>query len=219
MLDLLHAIHHPPHSTTPIRLNLGFRSDLAWWVLFVERWNGVSFLFPPKKLPCKQLVTDASGLWGCGAWHGISWFQLKWDSPSADLTIAEKELIPIVLACAAWGSTWGNHHITGFCDNQAVVACLHSRTSKVKTLMHLLRCLVFIEAHFGCFLVPTYINTHLNHLADDLSRNNLPSFLSKVPTANRQPTPVAPALLALLLGSQADWTSQVWRRQFNSIFN
>ena len=67
MLDLLHAIHHPPHSTTPIRLNLGFRSDLAWWVLFVERWNGVSFLFPPKKLPCKQLVTDASGSWGCGA--------------------------------------------------------------------------------------------------------------------------------------------------------
>ena len=27
-----------------IRLNAEFRSDLAWWTLFVERWNGVSSL-------------------------------------------------------------------------------------------------------------------------------------------------------------------------------
>ena len=29
MLDLLHAVHHPPNSKTPIRLNAGFRADLA----------------------------------------------------------------------------------------------------------------------------------------------------------------------------------------------
>ena len=27
-----------------IRLNVEFRSDLAWWTLFVDRWNGVSML-------------------------------------------------------------------------------------------------------------------------------------------------------------------------------
>ena len=36
MIDLLHAVHRPPNSTVPIRLNRGFRSDLAWWVTFIE---------------------------------------------------------------------------------------------------------------------------------------------------------------------------------------
>lgn len=31
MIDLLHIIHRAPHSKTPIRINVGFRSDLAWW--------------------------------------------------------------------------------------------------------------------------------------------------------------------------------------------
>ena len=44
MIDLLHAVHHPHHSKVPIRLNKGFRSDLAGWSAFVGDWNGVSFL-------------------------------------------------------------------------------------------------------------------------------------------------------------------------------
>jgi hypothetical protein len=49
--------------------------------------------------------------------------------------------------------------------------------------MHLLRCLVFIEATHQCFVHPVYIDTKSNHLVDDLSRNNLASFLFKVSTA------------------------------------
>ena len=37
--------------------------------------------------------------------------------------------------------------------------------------MHLIRRLVFIEAHHGFILHPTYINTRANHPADDLSHN------------------------------------------------
>ena len=48
-----------------------------------------------------------------------------------------------------------------------------------------------------------------NHLADDLSRNDSISFLLKVPWANRQPTPLPPALLALLLDQKQDWTSSL----------
>ena len=51
MFDLLHAVHRPPSSKTPIRLNRGFRSDLAWWRTFVAQWNGVSFLPPPLPPP------------------------------------------------------------------------------------------------------------------------------------------------------------------------
>ena len=83
--------------------------------------------------------------------------------------------------------------------------------------MHLLRCLVFLEAHFQCYLPPTYINTKANHLADDLSRNNLSSFLFKVHGADPHPAPLSLPLLDLLLDPQADWISPRWRHRFSSI--
>ena len=209
MIDLLHAVHHPPNSKIPIRLNAGFRSDLAWWSVFVSSWNGVSFLSPPALRPRLEMTSDASGSWGCGAWHQQSWFQVSWDHRSAALDIAEKELIPIILACACWGASWAATQVVCHCDNQVIVACLRSRTSKHKGIMHLLRCLVFIEAHFQCHLQPVYIDTKANHLADDLSRNNLSSFLSKVPQAHSHPSPISCPLLDLLLDPRADWTSHI----------
>ena len=56
--------------------------------------------------------------------------------------------------------------------------------------MHLLRCLLFLEAQRNCNLTPAYISTEANHLANDLSRDHLSSFFSKVPQANPHPTPV-----------------------------
>ena len=208
--------HQPPHCQTPIRLNVGFRSDLAWWQTFLVQWNGVSFLLPPSHLPRAEVTTDASGSWGAGAWHQSAWFQIQWDHRSQDLSIAAKELIPIIMACHVWGKLWAGHQVICHCDNQVVVACLRSKTSKDTFLMHLLRCLVFTEAHYSCYLLPTYICTKANHLADDLSRNNAFSFLSKVPQANPSPTPVSLQLLDLLLDPRADWTSPSWGLLFNS---
>lgn len=110
-----------------------------------------------------------------------------------------------------WNFFSSTHHF----DNQVTVACLRSRTSKHKGIMHLLRSLVFIEAHFLCHLQPVYIDTKANHLADDLSRNNVSSFLPKVPQAHSHPSP---PIMDLLLDPRADWTSHIWHNQFNSIF-
>ena len=219
MIDLLHSVRRPPNSSVPIRLNKGFQADLAWWNLFLEKWNGVSFLLPPAHLPRVRMTSDASGSWGCGAWHGSAWFQVTWDHRSLPLLIAEKELIPIVLGCATWGQRWSGHLVECFCDNQVVISCIRSRTSRHKGIMHLLRCLVFVEARFGFSIMPVYISTKANFLADDLSRNNLVSFLSKVPQADSTPTKVSVRLLELLLDQQADWTSRTWRPQFRAIFN
>ena len=153
MLDLLHAI--PP--TQPIiRLNQSFHADLAWWRTFLTRWNGISFLPPPSLLPETSLTTDTSGSWGCRAWHGDHWLQLQWDDRARRLSIAAKELVPIILACTAWGRAWQGRQVLCRCDNQVVVACLKSRTSKDKGIMHQLRCLVFVEATHQCYLHPTY---------------------------------------------------------------
>ena len=128
MLDLLHSsAHRAPN--TPICLKTGFRNDLAWWT----EYRSVA----PEFLPQVEMASDASGAWGCGAWHGTSWFQVQWDERSQDLLITAKELIPIILACAAWGEIWAGQQVTCHCNNQVVVECLRSRSSRNPMLMHL----------------------------------------------------------------------------------
>ena len=219
MIDLLHSVPSHPLRPTPIRLNREFRSDLAWWDSFAGEWNGISFLPPPLQWEAVDMATDASGSWGCGAWYGTRWFQVKWDDRAAALPIAVKEMLPILLATAAWGPVWGNRLVHCHCDSQAVVACLRSCTSKQKHCMHMLRVLAFVEARHQFHLRPMYINTQVNHLADDLSRDNLSSFLLKVPQANKLPDAIPPPILDLLLDMEMDWVSPSWRRQFSGIFS
>ena len=182
-------------------------------------WNGISFLHTPRHLPQRQMASDASGHWGCGAWSGDRWFQVQWNASTMVLPITVKELLPILLTGILWGRSWRGQQVTCLCDNQAVVACLRSRSSRQKGIMHLWRNLVFIEATFGFHIQPRYIDTHANHLADDLSRNRALSFLSKVPQASSHATPVPPDVVSLLLDRQADWTSPRWRAQFRNILN
>ena len=179
MIDLLHSrsSENRHREAVPIRLNTEFQADLAWWQSFVSCWNGTSFLPNPHQLPVHQVASDASGHWGCGAYLGVNWFMVQWDGTTQELPITVKELLPILLAGVLWGKSWRNHQVLCLCDNQAVVACIHPpRSSRHKGLMHLLRNLVFVEAYHGFHLMPHYINTHANHLADDLSRDRALSF-------------------------------------------
>ncbi len=218
MLDLLQGALKGRRKSTFIRLNAGFRSDLAWWREFVVQWNGVAFLQPTSKLPSVELVSDASGSWGCGAWSGHHWLQVPWDSQSVSLNIALKELIPIILACACWRDRWAGHRVTCRCDNQVVVAAISSRSSRQPHLMHMLRCLAFAEASLNSSVGSVYISTSRNHLADDLSRDRASSFLSKVPQAHPVPARIPEGLMELLCNPQADWISPHWRHQFRHIF-
>ncbi len=164
-----------------------------------------------------EFASDASGTWGCGAWYHSKWLQLRWPQSSDERHISFKELVAALLAVVAWGPLWGGKNARGLCDNQAAVQVVASRTCRDKPLMHLLRCLFFLEAHFQCSLVLAHIPGVQNALADDLSRNRLSSFLSKATSPELHPSPVDPALVELLLDPQADWTSRRWTRQFSNI--
>ena len=153
---LLAAAKAPDHH---IYIHAAARSDLAWWGLFVDAWNGLSMLYTHQlSSPQHVVVSDATGSWGCGAYSGQQWFQLCWSgSDVREETIMVKELIPIVIATASF---LGGHTVQCKCDNQAVVAVISSRTSKLPMIMHLLRCLFFFEAHFKgarseCFRILT----------------------------------------------------------------
>jgi len=91
-----------------IRLNRGFRSDLQWWSLFLEGWNGISLVSSlARSSPGVVLTLDASGSWGCGAFESAGkWFQIQWLGALDGAHITVKELLAVVVACALWGSQW-----------------------------------------------------------------------------------------------------------------
>ena len=98
LIELLSSVRSHNHW---VRLNVSTRSDLTWWRLFLEGWNGVSLL-PDPEVPTVVLETDASGSWGCGACSRWGWLQWQWVPPANDWHISAKELLPILLAVAVW---------------------------------------------------------------------------------------------------------------------
>lgn len=164
------------------------------------------------------LTSDASGSWGCGAYYNslCLWLQYPWSSLTIDYHITAKELLPIVFAAAIWAKEWANKSVLCRCDNQAVV---HTGTNRDPIAMGLMRCLYFIAAKFNLLISAVHLAGTANGLADALSRNNLPAFISNYPQASPRATPVPEALVNLLVGTKPDWTSPHWSSTFNSIFN
>ena len=132
------------------------------------------------------------------------------------LDITVKQLFPIVITAAIWGTEWEGTQITCYCDNQAVVAIMGSRSCHERHLMHLLRCLFFYEAHNQFKICYRHIPGSCNGIADDLSRNNLPAFFSKVPEADKSPPQVPTSLPKLLLSMDPDWLSPNWTQSFKA---
>ena len=48
-------------------INAEFQSDVQWYCLFLEKWNGISCLHMHTPFKDVTVATDASGSWGCGA--------------------------------------------------------------------------------------------------------------------------------------------------------
>jgi hypothetical protein len=76
MYDLLPQARLAHHY---IHLNDNSKSDLAWWSLFLESWEGSAMMSSSRpRVPSVTVTSDASGGWGCGAFCANQWFQLAW---------------------------------------------------------------------------------------------------------------------------------------------
>ena len=218
MINLLSIPRAPHHH---IRLNVDFRSDLAWWSTFVDSWNGITFLnLTQQVVPSMNVFTDASGTFGCGALWGNLWLQGQWPLEWESVNIMVKELVPVVLACAMWGSQWSGHHVQFHIDNSSVVQVIKKGSSKEPSgvVMHLLRCLSFFSAYYKFTLATCHVAGIHNTLADGISRNTLSCVYSQVPTLSAEPTPIPIPLWSLLVLERPDWISNRWRSLFrNSI--
>ena len=79
----------------------------------------------------------------------------------------------------------------------AIVHTLNSTFSKDSHIMHLIQILVFLAAHFYFWFI--HIEGKANHLADDLSCDNLSHFFSQIPQAEHHPSSHIPVTLLNLL--------------------
>ena len=165
------------------------RNRLEWYIHVVGHWEACKFL------PEFNVVSDASGTWGCGAYWDGKWFHFQWPSVLQSLNIAIKELIPVMVAAASFGNQWQGQLIQFTVDNMAVVHVLNSTYSKDPHLMHLIRICNF-------WFIAKHTEGQANSIGDDLSCNNMVHFFTQVPQARLYtPLPI-PDVLVDLLGSQ-----------------
>ena len=157
--------------------------------------------------PEVRVFNNASGSWGCGALSAHSWIQHQWLPEIGNISIAHRELVPIVIACFLWGRLWSGKVVQFYCDNEA----------KEKGLIHLLRCVIFLAAKHGFWFIATHIPGKENILADAISRNILKLFRSQAPKMmDTNPTPIQAGLPQLLYMEQPDWLSPAWTSRFSS---
>ena len=179
---------------------------MSWWQLFLNSWNGVSFLklTAMPQVPDLTLQTDASGSWGCAAFCSRKWLQWEWPQEWYPISIRAKELVPIVLSCAVWGPRMARKSICFQCDNTGVVAAIKKGSAKEEVVMHLLRALWFFYAHFDIAITIEHLPGAQNCTADQLSCYNMHSFFLANPQANLLPTPLPPELLQIGDGPRLD---------------
>ena len=72
-------------------------------------------------------------------------------------------LIPIVVAAAVWGQQWKVSHVLVRYNNAAVVHIINKGYSSDSEVMHLIRCLYFIVAHFGFQISAEHIQGSINN--------------------------------------------------------
>ena len=209
MRNLFTRLSRPYHYA---RLKLPARMDIAWWHCLLLHWNGYSFFLPAS--PHSTYIQTHRGHSAVEPIaqsfpHGFSYHghASSWSA----VCIAAKELVPIVMQVAIWGSLWMGSHVRFHCDNEAVVKVLQKRNAHNPTLIQLLRCLFFYAARFQFHFSASHIPGVDNVIADAISHNNM-SLLSSLPSQVHQVN--VPAAVAAFLLSLPDWGSQNWISQF-----
>ncbi len=99
-------------------LDEGCRSDLRFWSLLLNNWNGISFFYYDEleSSATLKLYTDAAPSVGFGGVFNGQWFASAWpnellSAPVNTLSTALLELYPIVIACTLWGKQWSRKQI------------------------------------------------------------------------------------------------------------
>lgn len=187
------ALHHH------VKISKECREDIKMWLSFLQHWNGVTIFYDRHITASEdiQLYTDASGSLGFGGYMQGQWFAQAWPEnfrgyvhSEEDLSIAFKELYPIVVAAMIWGHYWKGLRILFRCDNSATVAILQKGRSKAGHIMPLMRRLTMCAANNSFVVLSRHVPGKRNLIADSLSRLQMSRFRLLAPEAEPMPCKV-----------------------------
>ncbi|XP_033746941.1 uncharacterized protein LOC117332165 [Pecten maximus] len=179
--DSISGMVNPRHH---VRLTCDLKEDIQVWLVFLEFFNGVTYIPDLEWTSDTQLelFTDSAGgsQLGGGAYFQGHWVFFPW--PPAwigtvvlpDITFLE--LVPVVLAFHIWGSFMSKRKIILHIDNSALVACINKKSSKSKGVMHLLRPFVLDIMINNIQCKATHLAGTKNLIADAISRLQLTRF-------------------------------------------
>jgi hypothetical protein len=178
-----------------VTLSAAVRSDLNMWSLFLRQWNGASFFLDDDITMAADLCiyTDATPT-SFGGFYANKWFQ-DYFPPAffqEQQSMALCELYPIVMAAVLWGNHWAQKRILFYCDNEATVQIINKGRSKVPSIMNLMRRLTYHSALCNFLIHAKHIPGKTNHIADAISRFQMPRFRCLAPQAEILPTPCLP---------------------------
>jgi hypothetical protein len=161
-----------------IHLDPMVREDLVCWKDFLLNNLFRSFdMMDSELLPAFHIFTDASGSCGFGAVMGSSWFYGRWqDGWWSRQNVMLLELYPIWASLHVWKLRLEASCVMVHTDNEALVAVLNSRRSKLPLANLLLRDISLLCMYKGIKLRVVHIPGVENCLADALSRSQMGRF-------------------------------------------
>ena len=165
----LHEVLGAPHDWECWqRLSRAARTDLKWWEHLDENAQERAIWLPETQI---RLHCDASGEVGWGAAVELTVpAQGFWRAHQMKHHITLKELKAVRFAVESFLPELAGKIVQLYEDNQAVVATLMKGSTRSPLMMKELRKLFDLLGLHGITLRPQYIRSHLNVMADRLSR-------------------------------------------------
>ena len=159
------------HRVTP-----AMRADLLWWSTYLDDWDGHKLLRHLDSRPTWHIWTDASGRLGMGGYireHAsqpvMEAFSIRLATRHRRKDIQFKEMKAVQQAIQLWLPRLRGSKLILYCDNDACVYGLQKLSIRGPAMAPL-RDIAMLLVRNDIHLVPTWIPTKANQLADDLSR-------------------------------------------------
>ncbi len=155
-----------------IKLTRQFHQDIAWFVKFLQAFNGRVFFHKDLVPPITDIYLDAS-LTGIGGVYNNRVYTCtieKLQALAPFSIIVHYEMVNILIALRLWATELRGTRVKICCDNFAVVSTLNSGRGRDENLLAMSRNIWLVAAQADIDLEVVHIMGRTNVVADLLSR-------------------------------------------------
>ena len=153
-----------------ITLTKYFHRDLAWFLVFLPRFNGITYI---RKFSIPQghtLHIDASLTGLGGVLNNEVYATRLLNVYQKELKIVHLKMLNLVIALKLWAENWAHSTVKFYCDNSAVVQVIQTGRTRDDMLALCLRNIWLISATYDITVTVDHISGKANNIADLLSR-------------------------------------------------